>query len=162
MPRLLTPPKLMQQFEEGVIDRDELHTQMARHARVLIEEMVQERENPLETLWEQWRNRHHGSRLSAKHGERRVREILQALGDLEDFSPASLLWNAGHLHVPLHCFLRCKRAPIFRVKQMKSTVVDATLWVEYNEFDGGEITTEKIYLQRNRKWVLEVVKREVC
>jgi len=160
MPQLPTPPKLMQQFENGVIDRDELHEQMARHARALIAEMEIELEQPLESLWEQWRNRHHAARLMAKHGERRVREVFQALGELDDFPPASLLWNAAHFHVPLHCFLRSKRPPIFRVKKMSSTAVSVTVWIEYNECEGEEIISEKIHLERNRKWQLLVTKRE--
>ena len=160
MARLQTPPKLMQEFEAGVIDRAELHAQMARHARALIAEMEIEYAHPLETMWELLRNRHQAARLSARHGERRVREVLSALSEMEDFSPASLLWNAGHVHVPLHCFVRCKRAPIFRVKKMTSTAVSVTIWIEYNEHDGEEVVKEKIHLLRNRKWVLEVVRRE--
>lgn len=161
MPRLPTPPQLMQQFESGKIDRTKLHAFMAIHARALIAEMEIEREFPLETKLELWRNRHHASRLSAKHGERRMREVFHALSEMDDFFPAGLLWNASHFHVPLHCFIRSKRAPIFRVKKMDSDASSATLWVEYKEEDGDEIIQEKIHLLRNRRWVLEVVKREV-
>jgi hypothetical protein len=150
----------MQQFEHGVIDRVELHEKMALHARALIEEMEIEHQHPLESLWEQLRNRHHAVRLSAKHGERRVREVLHALGELDDFIPAALLWNAAHFHVPLHCFIRCKRAPIFRVKKMTSTAMSVTVWIEYNEQEGEEIFREKIHLMRTRKWQLEVASRE--
>jgi len=160
MPRVPTPPKLIEQFENGLIDRHQLHAQMAVHARALIDEMELEWEFPLETRLEQWRNRHHASRLAAKHGERRVREVFHTLSELENFPPAALLWNASHHHVPLHCFLRTKRAPVFRVKKMNSTAVSATLWVEYNEGEGCELVQEKFHLVRNRRWLLEVVKRE--
>ena len=150
----------MEQFEKGLIDRDELHAMMALHARALISEMELEWEYPLETRLEQWRNRHHASRLAAKHGEMRVREVFHALGELENFPPAALLWNAGHRHVPLHCFIRTKRAPLFRVKKMNSTAVSATIWVEYNEGEGRELVQEKFHLVRNRRWMLEVVNRE--
>ena len=151
----------MEQFENGLIERAELHAMMAVHARGLIEEMEIEREFPLESRLEQWRNRHHAARLSARHGERRVREVFHALSTMEDFFPTNLLWNAAHFHVPLHCFIRSKRAPIFRVKKMNSNAASVTVWVEYNESDGGEIIHEKIHLLRNRKWILEVVKREL-
>jgi hypothetical protein len=160
MPRVPTPPKLIELFENGLIDRDELHAMMAIHARALISEMEVEWEFPLETRLEQWRNRHHASRLTVKHGERRIREVFHALAELENFAPAALLWNASHAHVPLHCFIRTKRAPLFRVKKMNTTAVSATIWVEYNEGEGRELVTEKFHLVRNRKWVLEVVKRE--
>lgn len=160
MPRLPTPPQLLQRFENGLIDREELHAMMAMHARALIAEMELEREYPLESRLEQWRNRHHAARLSARHGERRVREVLHALSAIEDFFPANLLWNAAHLHVPLHCFIRSKRAPIFRVKKMNTSAASVTVWLEYNVVDGGEIIKEKIHLLRNREWILEVVKRD--
>ncbi|MFM2171295.1 MAG: hypothetical protein RI957_1524 [Verrucomicrobiota bacterium] len=160
MLRVPTPPKLMEQFESGLIDRDELHAMMAIHARTLIAEIQLEWEFPLETRLEQWRNRHHASRLASRHGERRVREVFHALAELENFPPAALLWNASHTHVPLHCFIRTKRAPLFRVKKMNTTAVSATIWVEYNEGGASELVREKIHLIRNRRWVLEVVKRE--
>jgi hypothetical protein len=159
MPRLPTPPKLMEQFENGLIERTELHAMMAVHARALIDEMEVEHEFPLESRLEQWRNRHHAARLSARHGERRVREVFHALSELEDFFPAALLWNAAHLHVPLHCFIRSKRAPVFRVKKMNTSAASVTVWVEYSEVEGGEVIKEKIHLLRNRKWILEVVSR---
>lgn len=159
MPRLPTPPKLMEQFENGLIERAELHAMMAVHARALIDEMEVEHEFPLESRLEQWRNRHHAARLSARHGERRVREVFHALSELEDFFPAALLWNAAHLHVPLHCFIRSKRAPVFRVKKMNTSAASVTIWVEYSEREGGDMIKEKIHLLRNRKWILEVVSR---
>lgn len=162
MPRVPTPPKLIEQFENGLIDRDELHAMMAIHAKALIAEMEIEWQFPLETRMEQWRNRHHASRLAAKHGERRVREVFQALGELENFPPAGLLWNASHTHIPLHCFLRTKRAPLFRVKKMNTSAVSATVWVEYNEDEGKQVVTEKFHLVRNRRWILELVKREAA
>jgi hypothetical protein len=160
MLRLPSPPKLIEQFENGLIDRAELQAMMALHARALIAEMEWEYEFPLETRIDQWRNRHHANRLAAKHGERRVREVFHALGQMDDFLPAALLWNASHFHVPIHCFIRCRRAPVFRVKKMESTAVSATLWVEYNEYEGQELIKEKIHLERNRKWILEVISRE--
>ncbi len=160
MPCVPTPPKLIEQFESGLIDRDELHAMMAIHARALIAEMELEWEFPLETKLEQWRNRHHASRLAARHGENRVREVFHTLGELEDFPPSALLWNAAHTHVPLHCFIRTKRAPLFRVKKMNATPVSVTIWLEYNDSEGREIVAERLHLVRNRRWILEVVKRD--
>ena len=161
MQRLPSPPRLIEQFENGLIDRAELHAMMALHARALIAEMEYEYEFPLETRMDQWRNRYHVTRLASKHGERRLREVFHALSELDDFPPAALLWNASHFHVPLHCFVRCHRAPVFRVKKMESTAVGAILWLEYNDDEGREIVKEKIHLERNRRWILEVVQREM-
>lgn len=159
MPPLPTPPKLMEQFENGLIDREELHAMMAVHARSLIEEIEVELKHPVESRVEQWRNRHHAARLSARHGEYLVREVFQALSEIEDFFPASFLWNAAHLHVPLHCFIRMQRAPLLRVKKMSSTHASVTLEVEYTKHANDVRHREKFHLKRNRRWMLEVVSR---
>lgn len=156
---LPTPPVLIRQFERGLLTREELHEKMAIHARALIEEMEEEHANPLGSLVERWRNRHHASRLIAKHGERRVREVFHALSELEDFFPAGLLWNASHFHVPLHCFIRMQRAPLFRVKKMSSTPSSVTLEIEYSQHSNDLRHRETFHLVRNRRWLLEVVKR---
>lgn len=159
MDHLPTPPMLIRQFERGLLTREELHEKMAVHARQLIEEMEQDYTHPLEGLVERWRNQHHASRLSSKHGERRVREVFHALSEVDDFFPASLLWNASHFHVPLHCFIRMQRAPTFRVKKLSTTPSSATIEVEYTRHANDIRTRETFHLVRNRKWMLEVVKR---
>jgi hypothetical protein len=160
MARLLSPPKLIAQFECGLIDRSQLHAAMAQHAQVLIEEMLHEREFPEESRWEQWRNRLAANRLSAQHGEIRIRELLHALSDLDDFAPADLLWNVAHRHVPLHCFFRTKRAPIFRIKSMTSAAAQAQLVVEYSEGKSTTVVRETFQLARDRRWQWQVISRE--
>lgn len=156
---LAAPPVLIRQFERGLLTREQLHEKMAAHAKHLIEEMEQDHAYPLEGLVEQWRNRHHAARLIAKHGERPVREVFHVLSEIEDFFPASLLWNASHFHVPLHCFIRMQRAPLFRVKKMTSTATSVTIEIHYSRHANDMLQQETFHLVRNRRWLLEVVKR---
>jgi hypothetical protein len=150
----------MAQFERGLIDRAQLHALMAQHAQVLIEEMIYEREFPEESLWEQWRSRQHAKRWSAKHGEPRLRELLHALSEVEDFAPADLLWNAAHRHVPLYCFFRTKRAPIFRIQSLSTAAAKAEMVVEFSEGTSTTVVREKILLERDRRWIWQVISRQ--
>ena len=112
---LQTPNQLLARFERGEIERDELHAQMALHARELIREMEEDHLNPAAALIERLQTARLARRLSKRHGARLVRECLVALSEADDFPPAARLWNASHPDVPLHCFFRVKRTPIFRL-----------------------------------------------
>ncbi len=142
-----TPRKLFQQYETGQISQADFQAAMAVHARELIEEMEEAHRNPFAAYLDQIYNRFAAFSLSSRHGERLIREILSALADLPDFPPARWLWNAQHLHVPLHCFFRSHNEPVFRILDLKVQPQLVTLTVEYGK---GTFQRQDIRLRRLR------------
>ena len=87
---------------------------MTIHQQRLLVEIAEGRENPVLSCLDEKLSRYAANRLERRHGERLIRMVLGALADIENFPPADLLWNAGHPDVPLHCFFRLRREPVFR------------------------------------------------
>lgn len=156
---LPTPPELFRQFERGEISREELQATMAVHARGLIEQMEDERKNPKTSYLERLRNFASARKLSRKHGSKTVREVLRALGQIEGFPPAQILWNAGHTDVPLHCFFRSRIEPVFRVTRLAVEPMKVEIDVEYGAHDKKLTTRESIVFQRNAFLELELEDR---
>ncbi len=154
---LPTPPELFRRFERGELSREQLHAAMALHAHELIDEMVEERKNPVAAYIERLRNRAAAARLVRRHGADLVREVLGALGLLPDFPPVQLLWNATHRDVPLHCFFRSKHEPLFRILKFKPEPGLVRLTVEYGE--AAAPVRETITLVRDRFRRLELADR---
>lgn len=145
-----TPSQLFRLFEVGRISRDELHAAMAVHARQIIDEMVEARRNPIAAYFEELLNRKAAARLARLWGERAVREALSALAEAPDFPPANLLWNAGHTDVPLHCFIRTRREPIFRVLRLQPRPGGVEIAVEHGKAKRRESMREQFFLRRDR------------
>lgn len=156
---LRTPPQLFEDFEAGLISREQLHAAMDFHAKGLIEEAVEAHENPLAAWWEGVLARKVASRLAARHGEKRVRQVLSALARIPDFFPAQWLWNAEHPDVPLFCFLRLRKEPIFRIVKIESQAGIVHVTVEYGSSAKGEATRESFVLRHCRTGGLEVIDR---
>lgn len=156
---LRTPPQLFDDFENGRITREQLHAAMAFHARDLIEEVEEACGNPLATWWEGLVARKTASRLAARHGERRIRAIFAALAEQEDFLPARWLWNATHPDVPLFCFLRLRREPVFRVLTIDSRNGVVSVTIEYGGTGKGEAIRESFRMKHRAGGGLEVVER---
>ena len=106
---------------------------MALHARDLIDEMVETRKNPLASYMERLRNLAAVRKLKRKYGSAILREVLIALGEIPGFPPAQLLWNASHTQIPLHCFIRMRQEPVFRIVKMDVSPMKITVRVEYGE-----------------------------
>ena len=89
-----------------------------------------------------------------------MREVLVALSELVEFPPARYLWNADHPDVPLHCFLRMRREPVFRIVQIyrRDEVVDVR--VEHGDSRRGRGTRETFILRRDERWRLRVEPRD--
>ncbi len=153
-----TPPQLFRQFERGEISREELQASMAVLARDLIVEMEESNRNPKTSYIERLRNLAAVKRLAKGHGPALVREVLETLGRIEGFPPAQILWNAGHADVPLHCFIRSKIEPVFRIPRMEVKPMEITLDVEYGAHDKRKTTRETIVLERDA--MLELNLRE--
>ncbi|MCG8598954.1 MAG: hypothetical protein MI807_02325 [Verrucomicrobiales bacterium] len=157
---LPTPPQLFRHFESGEISREELQATMAIHARGLIEEMEDDAKDPKTSYLERLRNFAAARRLAKKHGSKIVREVFSALSHIEGFPPAQLLWNAGHTDVPLHCFIRSRKEPVFRVTKFEVKPMRVEIDVEYGANKKSNTTRESIVLQRNAMLKLELEKRE--
>lgn len=155
-----TPPQLMQQFEQGLLTREELHEAMAHHGRDLIREMEYEHENREESFIERWRCKRHAARFANRHGEAIVREVLSTLAALPGFPPANLLWNASHSHVPLFCFFRLKRTPLFLIRTMRWRNARMEIEVEYSGAN-NERKTEQFLLERGRRWDFQITSRNI-
>jgi hypothetical protein len=149
------PPRLFRLFEGGAISREQLHEAMREHQRAILEEMAQARLNPVACYLEHLRNRSMAARLAKRHGEAAVREVLGALGEVAEFPPANLLWNAGHWDVPLHCFFRTRREPLFRVVSMETARTGASVSVAHGSARRGAAMRESFELRRN--WLGELV-----
>lgn len=156
---LRTPPQLFDDFEAGLLTREQLHTAMAFHAKGLIEEVIEAHENPLAAWWESVLARKVASRLAARHGEKRVRAIFAALAEVPDFLPAQWLWNALHPDVPLFCFLRLRKEPVFRLASVRNQAGIVTVVVEYGSAERNRATREEFVLSHKRTGGLEVTKR---
>ena len=154
-----TPPELFRQFDRGEISREELQATMALHARDLIAEMEESRKNPVSAYAERLRNRAAVRRLARKHGTALLREVLVALGNIDGFPPAQILWNAGHLDMPLHCFIRMKHEPVFRITKMEAAAMKIRLQIEYGADKSKATTRETILLQRDSQMNLELEER---
>lgn len=156
---LPTPPQLFRQFERGEISREELQATMAIHARGLIDEMETERKDPKTSYLERLRNFAAARKLARKYGTKTVREVFSAMGMIEGFPPAQLLWNAGHADVPLHCFIRSRIEPVFRVTKFEVEAMSAHVEVEYGADDRKRTTRERIRFQRNAMLELDLQER---
>lgn len=152
-----TPPELFRRYERGELSREQFHAAMSIHAKELIDEMVEARKNPVASYLEHLRNRAAASRLSRRHGAGLLREVLATLGCLPDFPPSQLLWNAAHREVPLHCFIRSKHEPLFRILKLRHDVHRVRLVIEYGE--KASPVRETISLVRDRFQRLELEKR---
>tara|TARA_B110000305_G_C19364242_1_gene601061 strand:+ start:202 stop:696 length:495 start_codon:yes stop_codon:yes gene_type:complete len=154
-----TPPHLFRQYEKGEISREELHASMALHARGLIEEMEEANKNPKTSYLERLRNHAAVRKIVKKHGRAVLREALAILGDIADFPPAQILWNASHGSVPLHCFIRSRIEPVFRITRFDVQPMFISMEVEYGAHAKDKTTRESFLLQRDAALNLEVAER---
>jgi hypothetical protein len=150
-----TPKQLFALFERGEIERDELQALMALHAKELIAEMEEDYQNPAAAWIESLLARRAAGRLVRKHGSRLMREVLIALAELEEFPPARRLWNAAHPDVPLHCFLRIRREPVFRIVSLERRNDAFELVTEHGEAGKGRATRSLFLLRRDAQWRLK-------
>lgn len=147
-----TPRQLFALFERGEIERDELQRLMAEHAKELISEMEEDYQNPAAAWIEGLLAKRAAGRLIRRHGSRLLREVLVALADVPDFPPARHLWNAAHPDVPLHCFLRIRREPVFRILNIEQRKEGIEISVEHGTAARGKGTRCGFILRRDESW----------
>lgn len=115
-----TPRQLVAKFERGEIDRMEFQALMAIHQRELIREIDEDHRNPLAAWLEARLAGLSVRKLLKKHTAFQIREVLVALSEADGFPLAKYIWNAAHPDVPLHCFFRIRREPVFQILAMRT------------------------------------------
>lgn len=153
-----TPHEIFARFERGEIEREEMQALMALHARELIREMEEDHRNPVEALIEGLLARRAAAKLVRRHGGRLLREVFHALSQVPDFPPSRILWNALHPDVPLHCFLRIRREPVFRVARLERTADGFLVEVHHGRAKRGETSIQQFELRREPGWNLTVLR----
>ncbi len=149
-----TPPSPRQLFlllDTGRISREEFREAMKAHAEEIIGEMEEDHLNPVAALLEQMQCRRTASKLLKKHEETLIREVLQALSEVENFPPARWLWNAAHPHIPLHAFFRHRREPVFHITSLEAMPQVVTLTVEHGSSEKNAALKEEFRLRRDRR-----------
>ncbi len=154
-----TPRELFRRWDAGEISREEFQVAMAVHARELIEEIEEDKRNPVLAYLETLKCRALAMKLTIQHGEKLVREVLLALSMVDAFPPARFLWNAAHTHVPLHCFFRVGREPVFRIIRLNAAAQSALVEVEHGSRERALSVREEFTLRRNRRSELLVEAR---
>ena len=148
---LLPPPhRLVALYESGGITRAQLQAAMVIHQKRLLVEIAEARVNPLLSCLDEKLSRYAARRLERRHGERLIRMVLGALADIEHFPPADLLWNAGHPDVPLHCFFRLRREPVFRLLRITADPLGLRVLIEHGRASKRHTTRQEIQLVRDR------------
>jgi hypothetical protein len=147
-------------FDRGEISREQFRAMLNVHAVALIEEMEDVHQNWLATWMETLRNRRVAARLARDHGEPMVREIFVALSEVPEFPLAHWLWNADRPHLPLYCFLRSRREPVFRVLRLASEPFIVTVTVEHGSARKSEASRERFTFHRDRWGRLALAGRE--
>ncbi len=142
------------------MSREEFREAMKANALEIIEEMEEDHLNPVAAFMEQMLCRRAASKLLKKHEESLIREVLQALSEVDDFPPARRLWNAAHPHIPLHAFFRSKREPVFRVITLEAMPQVVTITVEYSTAMHTQVIREEIRLRRDRRGQLGFERRQ--
>lgn len=156
----LTPRQIFRAFDSGRMTRQQFREAMRFHAEQLIEEMVEVNQNPLAAWMEMLKNRRQAWRLARQHGEPLVREIFVALSEVPEFPLANWLWNADRPQLPLYCFLRTRREPVFRVQRIDSAPFSLSVNIEYGSIKKADAVREKFTFQRDAYGRLEVRTRE--
>lgn len=81
------------------------------------------------------------------------------MAEVPDFLPAQWLWNAHHPDVPLFCFLRLRREPVFRVIRIASEAGQVVVTLEYGAAEARFTTREVFTLTHQRHGGLAVTDR---
>ena len=128
---LLSPHRILGLYRAGKITRAQWLEAMRLHFLLALREIEEDRNEPKQAKLETWRCKNAARRLLRNHSEAELREIFMALCELDDFPPATYLWNADQLDVPLHCLLREKREPVLRFPEIQIQRLTASVVIEY-------------------------------
>lgn len=143
------------------MSREQFREAMKANAEEIIAEMEEDHLDPVTAFLEQMLCRRAASKLLKKHEEPLIREVLQALSEVDDFPPARWLWNAAHPHIPLHAFFRSKREPVFRIVSLEAMPQIVSVSVEYGAAVSGIVLCEQFRLRRDRRGQLGLERRQI-
>ena len=147
---LETPRQLVARFERGEIDRMEFQALMSVHQRELIREIDEDHQNPLAAWLESRLAKSSLRRLLKKHTAFQIREVLIALSEAEDFPLAHYIWNAAHPDIPLHCFFRIRREPVFQILSIQNKADSVEVHIEIHHTRNRR----RITMKRDSQWRL--------
>lgn len=159
-PGLIPPNRLLAWYRAGSITRAQWLEGMRHQFLLVLSEIEADRMQPRQALLETWRCRNAARRLTRNHTEAELREVFVSLSEIDGFPPASYLWNADQVDIPLHCFLRERRAPILRFKRMVIHRLAAKLTIQYGGPKPRDCVQETIHLRRDWRGVMVVEFRE--
>ncbi|MBK1855421.1 hypothetical protein JO972_10660 [Verrucomicrobiaceae bacterium 5K15] len=157
---LPSPNRLFAWYQSGEITREQWIEGMRQQFLLALREIEEDRADPKLALMESWRCKSAVRRLTKEHTETELREVFMALAEIDDFPPATYLWNADQHDVPLFCFLREKRDPVLRFTKMQIRRMSADLSIEYGGLKSKDRVRERIRLRRDWRGVLTVESRE--
>lgn len=147
---LETPRQLVAKFERGEIDRMEFQALMAIHQRELIKEIDEDHQNPLGAWLEARLAKSSVKKLLKQHTAFQIREVLIALSESDGFPLAKYIWNAAHPDIPLHCFFRIRREPVFQILNIHSEGKTVEVHLEIHTARNRQ----RITLTRDSQWRL--------
>ena len=157
---LLSPNRLFALYDAKEITREQWLEGMRQHFLLCFEEIEQDLSNPKLALLERWRCGAAAKRLLKSHTEAELREVFMALSYLDDFPPATYLWNADQRETRMYCFLRERREPVLRFLEVKISRLTAQVTIEYGNLNKKERVQESIGLRRNWQGIMTVESRE--
>lgn len=157
--RHLTPRQLAHAYERDEISREEFQRAMLAIQIELLSEAAENRRNPITAYLNERLNKRAVKKLLKSAKEPDLREIFYALGDLPDFPPAKLLWNADQRDIPLHVFLRSREEPVFRITYLSVTQMKVELSIEHGSAKKQHVTREDITLNRTCLGHLKLAER---
>jgi len=155
-----SPNRLYKWYQTGQITRPQWLEGMRQHFLLALKEISEDRSDPQRAILETWRCKNAARRLTRENTEAELREVFMSLSELDDFPPSTYLWNADQLDIPLHCFLREKRAPILRFSKMQIRRLTAEITIEYGGVKAKERIRETISLRRDWRGTMIVESRD--
>ena len=157
---LSSPNRLLDWYRSGKITRAQWLEGMRRQFLLALTEIEQDRTDPRRARLETWRCKNAARRLKRDHSEAELREVFMSLSEIDDFPPATYLWNADQLDIPLYCFLRERRSPVLRFSKLTIRRLTADLTIEYGGVKSKDRIRETMRLRRDWRGVMVVESRE--
>lgn len=157
---LPSPNKLFAWYQSGEITKEQWREGMKHQFLLALKEIEEDKSDPKLALLERWRCKSATRKLLKDHTEAELREVFMSLAEIDDFPPATYLWNADQIDTPIYCFLREKREPVLRFTNLKINRLTANITIEYGGLKATQRIQERITLRRNWHGTMVVESRE--
>lgn len=158
--QLLSPTRLFALYDAGEITREQWLEGMRQHFLLCFKEIQEDLSQPKLALLERWRCRAAAKQLLKRHTEAELREVFLALSYIDDFAPATYLWNADQLESPMFSFLRERREPVLRFLDVQISRMTARVTIEYGNLNKKERIQESIVMRRDWQGIMVVEYRD--